>query len=448
MSDNLLSVTRQQLATFVKDPRTLRALELAIKSSNELLPAEIVQIYQRIEETLIEGQDASARSASAIAAVNRLAQAIELLATSPAQSQTPPSRVLELLSVAPPQVPATNQNQIDAPTRQPMVKELSDVLVTTPVAGATLVYNATTRHWTNASPVGVTSGGTGASTQFTAGSIVFAGASGVYSQNNSSLFWDNTNGRFGVQTATPNTWMTVRMSHTPPSATAYNSGLQIHDEPNGVSPHFNAGVAYDTGKNYGWIQVNHSTNGAYNLVLQAAGGQTIIGATSSFFGAIAAITAPGSKYGLEVQSNTANYYAALITNTATAGDNLLVYFGTEANGGTQRGSITYNRAGGLIAYNTTSDYRAKTILGSFADSGRMIDSVPVRFGLMNGAEVPRPMFVAHELQEHASFAVCGEKDAVDDDGNPVYQQVDHTSLVPILWAEIQSLRKRLESAGL
>lgn len=49
----------------------------------------------------------------------------------------------------------------------------------------------------------VTNGGTGTATQFTAGSVVFAGASGVYSQDNSNLFWDDSNNRLGLGTATP-----------------------------------------------------------------------------------------------------------------------------------------------------------------------------------------------------------------------------------------------------
>jgi hypothetical protein len=53
------------------------------------------------------------------------------------------------------------------------------------------------------SPLPVTSGGTGTATAFTAGSVVFAGASGVYSQKNANFFWDNTNNRLGVNTATP-----------------------------------------------------------------------------------------------------------------------------------------------------------------------------------------------------------------------------------------------------
>ena len=49
----------------------------------------------------------------------------------------------------------------------------------------------------------VANGGTGTATAFTAGSVVFAGASGVYSQDNANLFWDNTNDRLGIGTATP-----------------------------------------------------------------------------------------------------------------------------------------------------------------------------------------------------------------------------------------------------
>jgi len=49
----------------------------------------------------------------------------------------------------------------------------------------------------------VANGGTGTATAFTAGSVVFAGASGVYSQDNASLFYDDTNDRLGIGTTTP-----------------------------------------------------------------------------------------------------------------------------------------------------------------------------------------------------------------------------------------------------
>lgn len=56
-------------------------------------------------------------------------------------------------------------------------------------------------------PVG--NGGTGTSTAFTQGSVVFAGAAGVYDQDNANLFWDNANDRLGVGTSSPSATLTV-----------------------------------------------------------------------------------------------------------------------------------------------------------------------------------------------------------------------------------------------
>jgi hypothetical protein len=175
-----------------------------------------------------------------------------------------------------------------------------------------------------------------------------------------------------------------------------------------------------------------------------SGGDLLVGTTSAAtFTPKLAVVAPGSQYGIEVQSNTVGYYAGLFTNTATSGDNYFLYFGTEANGSTQRGSINYNRAGGLVAYNTTSDYRAKDILGPVASPGATIDALKVYEGQMKGATQSRPMLVAHEAQAVAPYSVTGEKDAVNDDGTPKFQQMDVSSLVPLLIAEIQSLRARV-----
>lgn len=56
---------------------------------------------------------------------------------------------------------------------------------------------------TMAGTLGVANGGTGTTTAFTAGSVIFAGASGVYSQDNTNFFWDDSNNRLGIGTATP-----------------------------------------------------------------------------------------------------------------------------------------------------------------------------------------------------------------------------------------------------
>ena len=146
--------------------------------------------------------------------------------------------------------------------------------------------------------------------------------------------------------------------------------------------------------------------------------------------------------GMWVKNLSSSAATAVVWNAATSGDNSFISFGTEATV-TGRGSITYNRAGGLVAYNVTSDYRAKDIIGQVTDAGATIDALKVYSGKMKGATIARPMLIAHEAQEVVPYAVTGEKDAVNEDGTDKHQQMDHQSFIPLLIAEIQSLRARV-----
>jgi hypothetical protein len=173
------------------------------------------------------------------------------------------------------------------------------------------------------------------------------------------------------------------------------------------------------------------------LVGTTSAGAGISGVTSRV-----AVVAATSNFGGVFVTDAAAYHDLLLWNKATSGNNAFVEFATEGTY-TGRGSITYNRAGGLVAYNTTSDYRAKDIIGPVANPGATIDALKVYSGKMKGAAVERPMLVAHEAQAVTPYAVTGEKDAVNDSGDPIFQQMDVSSLVPLLIAEIQSLRQRV-----
>ena len=52
-------------------------------------------------------------------------------------------------------------------------------------------------------------------------------------------------------------------------------------------------------------------------------------------------------------------------------------------------------------------------------------------------------FLAHEVQTVVPEAIHGTKDEVDDDGNPVYQGIDQSKLVPLLVATIKELEARI-----
>ena len=185
------------------------------------------------------------------------------------------------------------------------------------------------------------------------------------------------------------------------------------------------------------------TNGGERARIDSSG-NLLVGTTSLTSNERVSIVT-GATEGFRVKTTGgASASAGIIHNATTTGDNVFLDFGTEASY-TSRGSITYNRAGGLVAYNTTSDYRAKDISGSVTNSGALIDSIPVYMGKMKDATQERPMFIAHETP---AYAHTGVKDAVDADGNPVYQQMDASALIPVMWAEIQSLRKRLADAGI
>jgi hypothetical protein len=168
-------------------------------------------------------------------------------------------------------------------------------------------------------------------------------------------------------------------------------------------------------------------------------GNLLVGTLSGSDKLVVEQSAAASASQFKNSSGTANAQCIVAWHANTTGDNVFQQFYTEASA-TSRGSISYNRGTGLVVYGTSSDYRAKDILGPVVNSGAVIDSVPVYIGKMKGATLERPMFIAHETP---AYAHTGEKDAVDAEGNPVYQHIDTSALVPVLWAEIQSLRQRV-----
>jgi hypothetical protein len=108
------------------------------------------------------------------------------------------------------------------------------------------------------------------------------------------------------------------------------------------------------------------------------------------------------------------------------------------------------------AYNTSSDYRLKENVTPVTDGITRLNQLkPSRFNFIADPDTVVDGFLAHEAAEVVPEAVTGEKDAVDDDGNPVHQGIDQSKLVPLLTAalqealaEIEALKQRLDDAGL
>ena len=127
------------------------------------------------------------------------------------------------------------------------------------------------------------------------------------------------------------------------------------------------------------------------------------------------------------------------TVIGTASTSTAAYFITSSG---VCGTITCS--GTNTAYNTSSDYRRKSNVKDLTGSGTFIDSLkPRTFDWDTGDKGVG--FIAHEFAEVSPSSVVGEKDAVDSDGNPVYQcmQASTPEVIANLVAELQSVRQRL-----
>ena len=171
-----------------------------------------------------------------------------------------------------------------------------------------------------------------------------------------------------------------------------------------------------------------------------SGGQLFINDTTDSAGA-------GSR--LHIKSNASQ--SAFSIQTGSNGANGIFFANTSS---AQVGGIVINS--GSTAYNTTSDYRLKENVIPISDGiTRLQQLKPSRFNFITDPAETVDGFIAHEVQDIAPEAITGEKDAVDDDGNPKYQGIDQSKLVPLLTAalqeaiaKIESLEARLTAAGL
>jgi hypothetical protein len=160
-------------------------------------------------------------------------------------------------------------------------------------------------------------------------------------------------------------------------------------------------------------------------------------------------------------------YVGTNTNGATSGGGIGLNGGTTADidighasgtssgtnyqryiyNGSVIGSITQNGTT-QVAYNTSSDYRLKNTIESMTGAlAKVAQLKPVTYK-WNADNSDGEGFIAHELAEVVPHAVTGEKDAVDAEGNPVYQGIDTSFLVATLTAAIQELSAELNALKL
>jgi hypothetical protein len=240
----------------------------------------------------------------------------------------------------------------------------------------------------------------------------------------------DTSQNVGIGTSSPGAKLDVRVS----GATTTLAGLGVSNgTASGIFKVTGATYSYrGVGSNVLWVggdstpmYVGPSTaqplilgNAAYEYARIDTSGNLLVGTTGSYGGTIS-IYRSGSAYAITTYTNANNYQPASFRNAA----------------GTEVGYI-YSTAT-ATTYGTSSDYRLKEnvqpMQGALATVAQL---KPVTYTWKADGSTGQG-FIAHELQEVVPDCVTGEKDAVDEDGNPKYQGIDTSFLVATLTAAIQ-----------
>jgi hypothetical protein len=169
------------------------------------------------------------------------------------------------------------------------------------------------------------------------------------------------------------------------------------------------------------------------------GGNVLIGCQSLPSATVEGFVATGTSSGNRTSSGS-----------STSAYNHWVFY----NGNGIVGSISTSAS--ATTYATSSDYRLKENVVPLTGAADRVKQLQVhRFNFIADPDTTVDGFLAHEAQAVVPECVTGTKDAVDADGNPVYQGIDQSKLVPLLTAalqealaEIESLRARLDAAGI
>ena len=141
------------------------------------------------------------------------------------------------------------------------------------------------------------------------------------------------------------------------------------------------------------------------------------------------------------QISAAGSYSINCHVSGTASGQGYAYFAYNAS---YLGSITQNGTTGVL-YNITSDYRLKENITPISTGlSKVLALNPVTLDWTSDKSTDSG-FIAHEFQAVIPHSVTGEKDAIDENGKPVYQGMDNSGVIPFLVAAIQELKAEVDS---
>ena len=137
-----------------------------------------------------------------------------------------------------------------------------------------------------------------------------------------------------------------------------------------------------------------------------------------------------------------NYTGNTTCISSNGATNTIYHMAFHLNGANVGGIVS---VGSITSFSQSSDYRLKENVLPISNALEKIELLhPKVYNFIMSPDVEMHGFLAHELAEVVPYAVIGEKDAVDDEGNIRPQQVDYSKLTGLLVGAVQELSARVK----
>ena len=254
------------------------------------------------------------------------------------------------------------------------------------------------------------------------------------------------NGSVGIGTTSNTTFALEVVANSSDGVLAVKNGT--NDANTFRSSNASGTRTLDIGNNssgHGILNIRNSSGSVKTQLLGSGtsyfdAGDVLIGKTSSGIAVDGVEFNTSSHFTNFTRERNATTGTIIQINRTGSGDGSVISF---MRSGTEKGSISVD--GTSTAFNTSSDYRLKENITSLSSCLDTVSKIkPSTFNFIDTPNKTVDGFIAHELAEVVPQAVIGEKDGIDENGEPIYQGVDHSKLVPLLVGAIQELKTEIE----